>query len=122
MVEITDSNLVSVNIDVPKRNRALTKEESEPTAVVKEEPKTAAPDSVDMSALLPQTASLDQVSAKEYLQLNVFPKLENALNTVSKSNSCNSLLFSCLKRSRRMVSLSGTLSCLQTAMKRKGET
>ena len=86
MVEITDSNLVSVNIDVPKRTRAPPKEDMQPAAL-KEEPKTAAPDTVDMSALLPQTASLDQVSAKEYLQLNVFPKLENALNTVSnKSN------------------------------------
>ena len=34
---------------------------------------------------MPPTASLDQVSAKEYLQLNVFPKLESALNTVSKT-------------------------------------
>ena len=83
MVEITDSNLVSVNIDVPKRTRAPPKEDPQPATDLREEPKTAAPDTVDMSALLPQTASLDQVSAKEYLQLNVFPKLENALNTVS---------------------------------------
>ena len=43
----------------------------------------AAPGVLD--GLVPATASpsLDQVSAKEYLQLNVFPKLEVALNTVS---------------------------------------
>ena len=93
MVEITESNLVSVNIDVPKRARATAKDQMAP----KIDPKTAVPESLDMSNLLPQTASLDQVSAKEYLQLNVFPKLEFALNTVSlilahdKSikNSCN---------------------------------
>lgn len=83
MVELTDSNLVSVNIDVPKRQRPSAEGQPPVAAKPKEEPKTAAPDTVDMSALLPQTASLDQVSAKEYLQLNVFPKLENALNTVS---------------------------------------
>lgn len=53
MVEITDSNLVSVNIDVPKRTRAPPKEDPQPAAASKEEPKTAAPDTVDMSALLP---------------------------------------------------------------------
>merc|ERR1712060_62519 len=35
-----------------------------------------------MSNILPQTATLDQVSAKEYLQQNVFPKLEVALNNL----------------------------------------
>ena len=30
-----------------------------------------------------QSASLDQVTAKEYLQSSVFPKLEVALNSVS---------------------------------------
>jgi len=65
MVENIESNLVSVNIDVPKRQRI--KEEPEAFAPVKEEPKTAAPESIDMSAMIPQTASLDQVSAKEYL-------------------------------------------------------
>ena len=44
--------------------------------------KTAAPVSVEMSQIMPNTASLDQVSAKEYLQQNVFPKLEIALNTL----------------------------------------
>ena len=93
MVEITDSNLVSVNIDVPKRQRAApVVEDPEPAAAMKEDPKTAVPDTVDMSALLPQTASLDQVSAKEYLQLNVFPKLENALNTVSVSLCLSGML------------------------------
>ena len=55
MVELTDSNLVSVNIDVPKRQRpSAAKEEGQPAAAtIKEEPKTAAPESVDMSALLP---------------------------------------------------------------------
>lgn len=65
MVEKIESNLVSVNIDVPKRQRA--RDEPEAIAPVKEEPKTAAPESIDMSAMIPQTASLDQVSAKEYL-------------------------------------------------------
>ena len=55
MVELTDSNLVSVNIDVPKRQRpsAIKEEGGQQPATIKEEPKTAAPDSVDMSALLP---------------------------------------------------------------------
>ena len=44
--------------------------------------KTAAPPTVEMSQIMPNTASLDQVSAKEYLQQNVFPKLESALNNL----------------------------------------
>jgi hypothetical protein len=34
------------------------------------------------------STSLDQVSAKEYLQAQVFPKLEVALNSVSPLDSC----------------------------------
>ena len=41
---------------------------------------TAELPAVDMSQIVPNTSSLDQVSAKEYLQQNVFPKLELALN------------------------------------------
>ena len=81
MVENTES----INIDVPKRQTASKQEPMQ--AEMKPAFPTAAPDTVDMSALLPQTASLDQVSAKEYLQLNVFPKLENALNTVSAQST-----------------------------------
>jgi hypothetical protein len=68
-----------VNIDVPNSS-AKKPDDIKP---IVGEPKTAKPPTVEMSNLLPQTASLDQVSAKEYLQLNVFPKLEVALNTVS---------------------------------------
>ena len=71
---MVESNMEALNINVPNR----IKEEPAPVAA-----KTAAPQTVDLSNLVPQTASLDQVSAKEYLQLNVFPKLEVALNTVS---------------------------------------
>ena len=42
---------------------------------------------LNMSKALAST-SLDQVSAKEYLQVQVFPKLEVALNSVSPFNSC----------------------------------
>ena len=49
MVEITESNLVSVNIDVPKRARATAKDQMAP----KIDPKTAVPESLDMSNLLP---------------------------------------------------------------------
>ena len=75
-----------MNIDVPPRQRNSAKDQP----VVEQPSKTAAPDTVDMSHLIPQTASLDQVSAKEYLQLNVFPKLEFALNTVSGVEYCRS--------------------------------
>jgi len=34
------------------------------------------------------STSLDQVSAKEYLQVQVFPKLEVALNSVSPLHNC----------------------------------
>ena len=76
---MVESNLEAVNIDVPSKVIV-----SMPNATEKlPEVKTANPATVDLSNLVPHTASLDQVSAKEYLQLNVFPKLEVALNNVS---------------------------------------
>ena len=69
---MSEANLEVVNIDVPSKQEILA------------EPKTAEPQ-IEMNNLIPQTASFDQVSAKEYLQQNVFPKLEVALNDVSKS-------------------------------------
>ena len=75
---MSENNLEVVNIDVPSKQEALV------------EPKTAEPQ-IEMNNLIPQTASFDQVSAKEYLQQNVFPKLEVALNDVShqKLFQCN---------------------------------
>lgn len=72
IIEMHETNHESVNIDVNNR-------------VKEPEVKTAVPKTVDISQMIPQTTSLDQVSAKEYLQLNVFPKLEIALNNVSKT-------------------------------------
>ena len=74
MAEITETNLESVNIDVMPKHEPKKKAP---------EPLTAEPHYMELSQMIPQTASLDQVSAKEYLQLNVFPKLEFALNNVS---------------------------------------
>ena len=71
---MSEANLEVVNIDVPSKQ--------ELAGLI--EPKTAEPQ-IEMNNLIPQTASFDQVSAKEYLQQNVFPKLEVALNDVSKS-------------------------------------
>ena len=87
MVEFTETNLESVNIDVPKR---VVKVDTSAKLSSPVEPETSnvapqGPGNIDIGSLVPQTASLDQVSAKEYLQLNVFPKLESALNTVSKT-------------------------------------
>ena len=74
---MVETNLESVNIDVPNKFQEG----------INEVQMTAPEGGLAMSNLIPQTASLDQVSAKEYLQANVFPKLENALNTVSKNTN-----------------------------------
>ena len=68
MVEISEMNLESVNIDVPKR---ISQKETTAAAVAAPEAAAAAPTgpNIEMSNLVPPTASLDQVSAKEYLQL-----------------------------------------------------
>ena len=94
IIEVPETNHESVNIDVT-------------TKVKEPEVKTAVPNTVDMSQILPQTTSLDQVSAKEYLQLNVFPKLEVALNNVSYHflyiAVTETFWLSCWRRSRRMA-------------------
>ena len=73
--KMSEANLEVVNIDVPSKQEILV------------EPKTAEPQMDVMNNLIPQTASFDQVSAKEYLQQNVFPKLEVALNDVSSQTT-----------------------------------
>lgn len=57
IIEMPETNHESVNIDVNNRiNRG-----DQPQV------QTAVPKTVDISQMLPQTTSLDQVSAKEYL-------------------------------------------------------
>ena len=55
--------------------------------------------------MIPNTASLDQVSAKEYLQQNVFPKLEQALNvlleTIEKNGEFDRYLVVLLEEEER---------------------
>lgn len=51
---MSEANLEVVNIDVPSKQEIFA------------EPKTAEPQ-IEMNNLIPQTASFDQVSAKEYL-------------------------------------------------------
>ena len=53
---------------------------TEQTKVVETKIETSAPATAIRSSL---NTALDQVTAKEYLQQSVFPKLEVALNTVS---------------------------------------
>ena len=70
---MTDTNnLEVVNIDVQRGKQEMA------TA----EPRTIQPE-LHMENLIPESSSFDQVSAKDYLQQNVFPKLEIALNNVS---------------------------------------
>ena len=82
MVEISEMNMESVNIDVPKRVVKVDTTAVAPDTLAVA-PYGGEPSNINIGNLVPPTASLDQVSAKEYLQLNVFPKLESALNTVS---------------------------------------
>lgn len=63
---------------------------------------TAEPATVDLSTIVPNTA-LDQLTAKAYLQSNVFPKLEVALNTVSFFLSFSSFLVNYLNFERKKL-------------------
>ena len=56
---------------------------TEQTKVIETKEDESAPATAVRSSL---NTALDQVTAKEYLQQSVFPKLEIALNTVSSMN------------------------------------
>ena len=76
----TACNIEVVNIDFGRSNTR------DGMGIGLVEPKTAEAE-IKLENLVPKTASFDQVSAREFLQENVFPKLEVSLSTVSIDKS-----------------------------------
>ena len=106
MPATTETNAISIEV---------------PSAAKPKPPATMAANNKDnpmeLSNILPASTALDQVSAKEYLQINVFPKLEIALNNVGPAVSPSktvtlTMLFmwwlSCWRRLRRTGSSRGS--------------